>query len=68
MKFAIHAISTFLSDIRELMQHAKLNRIVDFIEGELPLIYEEMVKAQLEIEQLKERIRELEAEHGKRRD
>jgi aminopeptidase-like protein len=60
VKHAIHAIRTFLSDIRELMQHSKLNRIIDFIEGELPLIYEEMVKAQLEIEQLKERIKQLE--------
>lgn len=64
MKHAIHAIRTFLSDIRYMAQHSKLNRIVDFIEQELPIIYSEMVNAQLEIEQLKERIKHLEGERN----
>ncbi|RCW44263.1 hypothetical protein DFP97_112127 [Paenibacillus prosopidis] len=64
MKHAIHAIRTFLSDIRYMAQHSKLNRIIDFIEKELPIIYSEMVKGQQRIEELESRIRELESERN----
>jgi polyhydroxyalkanoate synthesis regulator phasin len=60
MKHAIYAVRTFLSDCKSLAQHGKLNRMIRFIESELPLIYDEMVKAQQRIEELEERIKKLE--------
>lgn len=60
MKLAMHAIRTFYLDIKHMAQHAKLNRIVDFVEQELPVIYEELVTAKRRIEELEARLRELE--------
>lgn len=61
MKHAIYAVKNFLDDCK-VWRHGKLNLMIHFIAEELPLIYEEMVKGQQEIEQLKERIRELEGD------
>ena len=60
MKHAIYAVRTFLTDCKELAHHGKLNRMIHFIYEELPLIYEEMVRAQRRIEELEEKLKLLE--------
>lgn len=62
MKHAIYAVKTFLQDCKELAHHGKLNRMIHFTETDLPLIYEEMVRAQRIIEELEEQIKLLEGE------
>lgn len=59
MKLAIYAVKNFLDDCK-VWRHGKLNLMIHFVYEELPIIYEEMVKGQQRIEELEERVRELE--------
>lgn len=59
MKYLILTISTALRKYSTFSQHARLNLMTQHFEVDLPIIYQELVKQQALIEQLKTEIARL---------